>query len=130
MSCCRTGSQQKMSSFAVRRADQAAGRAPPDRPVLARFQVVEADAEGGDEPEPVLAVFHEAHREAVQDVAGGIFERLEMQAVIHTYTFARAKPDQSVAVLEDGTDGIVGESVIRAEIPESGRPVLGERGQK
>ena len=113
----------------VGRADQAAGCTSPDRPVLAGLQVVEADAESGDEPEPVLAVFHEAHGQAVQDVAVGILERLEMQAVIHTYTFARAKPDQSVAVLEDGTDGIVGESVVRAEIPESGRPFLSERGQ-
>ena len=51
---------------------------------------MKADAESGDEPEPVLAVFHEAHREAVQDVAGGIFELLEMQSVIHADAFARA----------------------------------------
>ena len=114
----------------VGRADQAAGGAPPDRPVLAGLQVVETDAEGGDEPEPVLAVFHEAHGQAVQDVAGGIFKLLEMQSVIHADAFARAKPDQSVAVLEDGTDGIIGEPVVRAEIPEADGSFLGERGEK
>ena len=78
----------------------------------------------------MLPVFHEAHGQAVQDVAGRILELLEMQSVIHADAFARAKPDQSVAVLEDGTDGIIGEPVVRAEIPEMNVLVLCERGQE
>ena len=113
----------------VRRADEAGGGVAAHRPVLAGLQVVEADAEGGDEPQPVLAVLREAHRQAVQDVAGRVLQLLEVQAVVHTYPFARAQPDQSVAVLEDGADGIVGEAVVRREVPEPGGVILGGKGQ-
>ena len=78
----------------------------------------------------VLAVFREAHRQAVQDVAGGIFELLEVHSVIHADAFARAKPDETVAVLEDGADGIVGQAVIGAEILEIYRKILGDGGQE
>ena len=90
-------------------------------------EVVEADAVGGDEPQPVPGILAQAHRKAVQDVAGRVFELLEMQAVIHADPFARAKPDETVAVLEDVADGIVGQAVVRAEIAERDR--LGEKGK-
>ena len=38
---------------------------------------------------------------------------LEMQAVIHADPFARAKPDETVAVLADTPDGVVREAGIR-----------------
>ena len=53
-------------------------------------EVVETDAARGDEPEPVLRVLRDTHREPVQDIARRVFERFEMQAVVHTDTFARA----------------------------------------
>ena len=96
-----------------------------DRAVLARFQVMEADAARGDEPQAALPVLGEGHRQSVQDFAGGVLELLEMQAVVHADTFARAKPDESVAVLEDGPDGLVGEAVVRTEITESDMLFLG-----
>ena len=112
------------------RADEAALNEPADRPVLARLQVMEADAARRDEPQAALPVLGEGHGQSVQDLAGGILECLEMQAVVHTDSLARAKPDESVAVLEDGPDGVVRQAVVGTEIPEGDGAVLGGRGQE
>ena len=74
----------------VGRADQAAGRVDADGADFPGPEVVEADAPGGDEPEPVLRVFRQAHGETVQQGAGRILELLEMQTVVHAYALARA----------------------------------------
>ena len=106
-------------------ADPAAGQIVPDRARLAGLQVMETDAAGGDEPQAVLLVLGQAHRQPVQDFTIGVLQRLEMHAVVHTDAFARAKPDQAEAVLENAADGIVGKAVIGAEIPETEAGVLG-----
>ena len=101
-----------------------AGRVPVDGPGLPGGKVQIADAPRGDEPEPVLPVFRQGDGEPVQDVAGRILQRLEMQAVVHADAFARAQPDQPVAVLEDGADRVVRQAVVGAVVPEPERGVL------
>ena len=73
----------------VGRADEAAGGVAVYGAGFPGREVVEADAVRGDEPEPVLRVLGEAHRQAAQDVAGRVLQLLEMQAVVHTDSFAR-----------------------------------------
>ena len=114
----------------VGRADEAAGSVAADRPVLSGLQVGEADSLRRDEPQPVLAVFRQAHRQGVQNVAVRVLQVLEMQAVVHADSFTRTQPDEAVAVLEDGPDGIVGEAVVGAEVPESRGVFLGGNGQE
>ncbi len=106
-----------------------AGCVPVDGPGLPGGKVQIADSPRGDEPEMVLPVLRQGEGEPVQDVAGRIFQRLEMQAVVHTDAFARAQPDEAVAVLEDGADRIVRQAVVGAVVPEPERGVLRLRGQ-
>ena len=73
----------------VGRAAEAAGGVAVYGAGFPGREVVEADAARGDEPEPVLRVLGEAHRQAAQDVAGRVLQLLEMQAVVHTDSFAR-----------------------------------------
>ena len=73
----------------VGRADEAAGGVAVHGAGFPGREVVEADAARGDEPEPVLRVLGEAHCQAAQDVAGRVLQLLEMQAVVHTDSFAR-----------------------------------------
>ena len=73
----------------VRGADEAAGGAVADRPGFSGRKVVEADAAGGDEPEPMPGIFRDGHGKAAQDVAGWILQLLEMQAVVHADALAR-----------------------------------------
>ena len=73
----------------VGRADEAAGGVAVDGAGFSGREVVEADAARGDEPQAMLRILRQAHRQAVQDVAGSVLERLEMQAVVHADPFAR-----------------------------------------
>ena len=73
----------------VGRADEAAGGVAVDGAGFSGREVVEADAARGDEPQAMLRILRQAHRQAVQNVAGSVLERLEMQAVVHADPFAR-----------------------------------------
>ena len=73
----------------VGRADEPAGGVEADGPGFPGREVMETDAPGGDEPKPVLWILRDTHRQAVQDVAGRIFQRFEMQAVVQADALAR-----------------------------------------
>ena len=73
----------------VGRADEPAGGVAADSPGFPGREVMETDAPGGDEPQPVLRILRDTHRQAVQDVAGRVFQRLEVQAVVHADALAR-----------------------------------------
>ena len=73
----------------VGRADESAGGVAADGPGFPGREVMETDAPGGDEPQPVLRILRDTHRQAVQDVAGRVFQRLEVQAVVHADALAR-----------------------------------------